>query len=430
MTQVLEPPTSTPAPAEHSVVRFVAGLHAALDRLAGASAWAMSVPEQRDALVELARAQARLEELRLRVLVAADRNEAGLDSGATSTAAWLAHETRTARVPAFGDVHLAHALDEEFDATRQALAEGAINREQAGAIVAAVHALTVEHDDLPPGTHAAAESHLLALAGQHDAVALRRLAKRLFEVVCPGSADETEGRLLAAEEARARRIAYLRLRDNGDGTTEGWFRLPTMHASLLRKALEALTSPRRLGEGRIDPESGRKLTAATLLGHGLMDLIENHLDVGSLPGTAGSPFTVVVTISLDTLRTGLGVAALDTGARISAGEARRMACKAGIIPMVLGGESVPLDLGRERRLFSKHQRIAHQQQYDGCAAANCDRPPAWTESHHLDPWHQGGRTDVRRGIPLCPPHHHMADHPQAWNLRRLPDGSVRFSRRT
>jgi hypothetical protein len=165
------------------------------------------------------------------------------------------------------------------------------------------------------------------------------------------------------------------------------------------------------------------------MGYGLMDLLEHHLAVDTLPAQNGSPFTVVVTIGLDHLLTGLGVATLDSGERISAGEARRLACRAGIIPMVLDGDSVPLDLGRERRLFSKAQRIALAHRYDGCAAANCDRPPAWTEAHHLDPWHQGGRTDLRRGLPLCPPHHHMADHPEAWDMKRMPHGGVRFSRR-
>jgi hypothetical protein len=88
-----------------------------------------------------------------------------------------------------------------------------------------------------------------------------------------------------------------------------------------------------------------------------------------------------------------------------------------------------LDLGREQRLFDRHQRLALNLRYNGCAAANCDRPPTWTEAHHKDPWHRGGPTDLGNGIPLCPPHHHMADHPESWDLRTLPSGKVRFARR-
>jgi hypothetical protein len=270
---------------------------------------------------------------------------------------------------------------------------------------------------------------MLDLAREFDATALRRLGKRLFEVVCPDAADEAEGRRLAEEEERARRLAFVALRDNGDGTTEGRFRLPTLHAQLLKKALEALTSPRRMGQGRIDPVTDKPLPHSTLLGHGLMELLERHLDLESMPATGGSPFTMVVTISLESLRSALAAAGIDTGDRISAGEARRLACQAGIIPMVLGGDSVPLDLGRAQRLFSKHQRLALHHQHRGCAAINCDRPPDWTDAHHEHAWAAGGRTDLKHGIPLCPPHHHLADHPESWDMHRVPGGGVRFSRR-
>jgi hypothetical protein len=97
--------------------------------------------------------------------------------------------------------------------------------------------------------------------------------------------------------------------------------------------------------------------------------------------------------------------------------------------MVLNGDSVPLDLGREQRLYDKNQRIALAHLHGGCAETSCDRPPAWTEAHHTQPWAKGGRTDLADGLPLCPPHHHMADHPESWDMHRLPNGGVRFSRR-
>ena len=98
--------------------------------------------------------------------------------------------------------------------------------------------------------------------------------------------------------------------------------------------------------------------------------------------------------------------------------------------MVLGGDSMALDVGRERRLFDRYQKHAINQRYHGCAAHNCDRPPAWVEFHHEDPWSRGGTTDATNGISLCPAHHRMADHPGTYDMRRLPDGRVRFSRRT
>ena len=191
------PPPS--GPAGHAVVRFTGSLHAALDRLTDTPTWSMTTAEQRDALVGLAAAQARLEELRLRVLVAADRDGAGPEVGATSIPAWVAAQTRSTRPAAFADLHLAAALDDGFDATRQALAAGRVNTAQARVIVAAVTTLTDDYDDLPPGTHARAEAHLLEAAAHLDATGLRVLGKRLFEVVCPEAADRVEGEKLAAE---------------------------------------------------------------------------------------------------------------------------------------------------------------------------------------------------------------------------------------
>ncbi|QWZ07144.1 HNH endonuclease [Nocardioides panacis] len=421
------PPVGQP-PAGHAVLRFAASLSAALDRLAGTPTWSMTRAEQREALVELRRQRNRLKELELRVLVQADRDDIAADSGAVDTAAWLAHATGTSTASRHRDLHLATALDDRFGRTRAALAAGVIDVEKAGILTAAVQRLTSEHDDLPPGTEARAEAHLLEQAKVFDARTLRRLGHRLFEVVCPEAADAAEGARLEREEARARALAQLTIHDQGDGTSQGRFRLPTLHAQLLRKALEALTSPRRIGAARLDPQTGAKLPHATLLGLGLMELLEHHLS--AVPAVNGSPFTVVVTIGLDALVSGLGVAALDTGHRVSAGEARRLACRAGIIPMVLGGDSVPLDVGRERRLFDRYQKHAINHRYQGCAADSCDRPPAWVEYHHLQPWSHGGPTDASNGISLCPAHHRMADHPQSYDLRRLPDGTVRFNRRT
>jgi hypothetical protein len=416
-------------PVPHTLVRFSKAVDAALDRVAGTPAWSMSAREQRETLLMLDRIESRLAELSLRVLVSADRNQVGGAQGATSTAAWLAHSTRQIRARCGVRTRLAAELDETFAATRAALAAGRVNIAQAEVIVTAVNTLSEEHEDLPDDIVAIAEAHLLDLATTLDATALRACGKRLFEVVCPEAADAAEGAALEKEDDLARRKTLLTLRNTGDGCVEGRFRLPVLHGELLQKALEALTAPRRVGAGRIDPRTGKKIPYPALLGQGFLELLENHLNPATLPSQGGSPFTLVITMGVDALMSGIGVATLESGTRISAGQARRLACRAGIIPAVLGGPSVVLDLGREQRLFSKHQKLALHLRYGGCAAANCDRPPSWTEAHHRQPWRTGGRTDQHNGLPLCPPHHHMADHPQSWNMRTLPSGKVRFSRR-
>ena len=99
------------------MLRFTASLSGALDRLAETPTWSMTRAEQREALVELRRQRNRLQELELRVLVQADRDDVGADSGAVSTPAWLAHATRTSTASCHRDLHLAGKLDEPVQPT-------------------------------------------------------------------------------------------------------------------------------------------------------------------------------------------------------------------------------------------------------------------------------------------------------------------------
>ncbi len=158
------PPPAGPPPTAHPVVRFLDSLSSALDRLADAPLWSMTPEEQRHSLVAMRRQRARLEELELRMLAQADRDQVGAESGATSTPAWLAHETKTGPAARHADLHLATKLEDTFHATRAALAEGGIDVEKARIVIRAVETLTTEYDDLPPGTHERAEAHMVDLA--------------------------------------------------------------------------------------------------------------------------------------------------------------------------------------------------------------------------------------------------------------------------
>jgi hypothetical protein len=409
------------------VHRFAAAALAALDRVGDAPAWAMTPDEQAETLVELTRVQERLTELRLRVLAAADRNQIGDKTGATSTAAWLAHATREKRARAHSDLRLATTLDQGlFDDTRAALAAGVINEDQARVIVRAVEELPC--DEVSDEDRCRAQRHLIDLAGEYDAKRLRFFALRLFEVLAPEEADRREEEALRREEQRARETCRFSMRDNGDGTTNGWFKLPTAQAEMLGKAVQALAAPRRRGTRADGGADGKPLPYAALLGQAFAELVE-HLPVDALPQSGGVAATVVVSIDLEKLRAGVGAGSLDTGARVSAGQLRRLACNCGIIPAVLGSGSVPLDLGRTARLHTKHQRIAMELRDGGCTAEGCERPPAWCEAHHETPWSEGGGTSVGEGRLLCPRHHHLA-HDDRYDTRTLPDGRLRFHRRT
>lgn len=135
-------------------------------------------------------------------------------------------------------------------------------------------------------------------------------------------------------------------------------------------------------------------------------------------------------MSLATLLGERKAAQLDTGERISAGQARRLACAAGVIPAVLGGKSQVLDLGRRARFHSKAQRLALAVQQGGsCAAEGCDRPAGWCDAHHDVPWASGGSTTVADGRLYCSRHHTLV-HRSDYEATALPGGKVRFHRRT
>jgi hypothetical protein len=86
--------------------------------------------------------------------------------------------------------------------------------------------------------------------------------------------------------------------------------------------------------------------------------------------------------------------------------------------MVLGGDSVPVDLGRTQRLFSKAQRDALAVMDGGCTAPGCDRPPSWCEVQHTDPWQTGGNTNLDNATLHCSACHHRADQ-EHWKYQRI-----------
>ena len=164
------------------------------------------------------------------------------------------------------------------------------------------------------------------------------------------------------------------------------------------------------------------------LGHAFTELIQRY-PVKKLPKTGGLNATVVVLMDLDTLMGGLKAAHLDTGETISPGQARRLACEAGIIPAVLGGKSQVLDLGRKKRFATEAQRIAKTIEAGGCEIEGCDAPPGMTHLHHEERWADGGETNLDEMIMICPPHHSRA-HDQRYNMTKLPTGKYSFHRRT
>ena len=128
------------------------------------------------------------------------------------------------------------------------------------------------------------------------------------------------------------------------------------------------------------------------------------LNEGGLPTWGGQRPHLVLTMTLSDLIDGLGTAILDTGGYLTAAEARRMACDATLIPMVLGSDSMPLDVGRQHRLATAAIRDALAHRDKQCAFPGCDRQPRYCEAHYLVHWHRRGphqsrEQDTLLGVP-------------------------------
>jgi len=79
---------------------------------------------------------------------------------------------------------------------------------------------------------------------------------------------------------------------------------------------------------------------------------------------------------------------------------RQLTCDAGIIPMVLGSDSEPLDVGRKTRTIPSAMRRAIEQLHEGCTWPGCDAPLSWCDIHHITHWADGGQTSLPN---LTPP---------------------------
>jgi hypothetical protein len=142
----------------------------------------------------------------------------------------------------------------------------------------------------------------------------------------------------------------------------------------------------------------------------LLDALRLLLATDTLPDNGGNKPQIMVTVGYDLLRQELDGGLLDTGAPLPAAEVRKMACDAGIVPAILDSHSVPLDLGRERRLISGALRKALILRDRGCTWPGCDRGPRWCQAHHPKPWHTGGNTCLTNAVLACGFHHRLLHH--------------------
>ncbi|TYL45752.1 DUF222 domain-containing protein [Nocardioides sp. BGMRC 2183] len=422
------------------ITAAVLDARAGLAGVAEAQPGFLSQTDRERLLVELVALEAQVTELRMRTMAASA--DVASAHGARDVAGWVALQTGTEPVRLRSELKVAGSVDRAWPLVAAAMARGALSLEQARVIVSGL-------DALPPrvgvDVRERAERDLVGYGtGDKDEVPeggfgprhLRLLADRILYVIAPEIAEAEDAKRLAALDAAARAKTSLKMRPHGDtpGLTRITALVPDPIAARLATYLDAYTSPRQhsLHEEAGNPDTER-LPQHHARGLAFCALLE-HLDPNKLPAHGGDATTVVVNIDHAQLTRDLGAAGLldplqEGEQRISAAQARRLACTARILPVVLGGKSEVLDLGRAQRMFSPAQRKALRLRDKCCRAEGCTIPARWCEAHHLDPWSQGGKTDLADGVLLCSFHHHL-EHDPAYEVSRLPSGDHRYHRRT
>jgi hypothetical protein len=382
----------------------MSAIESSLDKLLTRDPAYWRTGQKKDRLERLERIQAKQAALKLRVLACA--GDIAEETGAKDASGWMRTELLVDKGVACSQIKLAAGIA-KYDLVAAGLAEGVVSQDKARVITQALDAIENDH------------------ATRLTANELKIVGRRILAEIDPERFEEAEARALQREEEHAQRRTFFSSRDNGDGTIDIHARVSRAVGIRLRTQLDSLAQPRKLSaENR-----GRKAPYDRLLGQAFARVIETY-DVDQLPRHGGHGTTVFITMSVEDLRNDLGTAALGfDGEQITAAEARRMACNADLIPVVLGTDSEILDFGRTTRLAYPVQHRALRLRDKCCQAEDCDAPAAWTEAHHLKPWSEGGLTNLANMVLLCPSDHRRIHDPN-YTYERLPSGRIRFTRRT
>ncbi|MGH3656311.1 MAG: DUF222 domain-containing protein [Micromonosporaceae bacterium] len=391
-------------------------VHEIIKAISDTPLWSATDTRITEFLTETGKLKNQLAALELRIIAEADSRDIAGRVAASSTTSWLRATINVTPAVAKKQVALAGALTRERDLTRRAMGEGVVSASHAQVIT---HAVAELPDKVDPEVREQAESFLIEQAQVCDPVALARLGRRILDAVDPDAADVDEARRLAAQEKRAHQRRCLSFTPDGHGTVWLRGRLDTESAAIVRRALDPLARPRPTDADQPDLRSAGARSADALV-----EVCRRALAAGGLPAQRAERPQLVVTVDIDKIRRGVGSGVLDTGGELSPGTVRRIACDADIVPAALGSGSIPLDVARTVRLFTRAQRRALILRDKGCAFPGCDRPPTWCDSHHVTHWIDGGATDINNGVLLCG-YHHRVIHKGEWRVR-IHDGRPQF----
>ncbi|MEU4295134.1 DUF222 domain-containing protein [Kribbella sp. NPDC026596] len=412
--------------------------------------WSMSSSEKLTTLDTLDAELARLETYRLHLIAALDHDGYAEEIGAHDTAQLLAFRYRQDPPQARRDLRLARtlpkytavtnalpAVDDDTTADAQTQPTTFLRPAQAEAIVTTLERVPTS---IPAEDIAVAERELVTLARHLNPSELRKAAHRARDLLDTDGPEPTE------HQAYARESLTLTTADNGV-KFRGY--LANDNAELLRTLIHTGARPHRTIDGELDPrprdkrqadaltaalttaaaatDAGITLPAATAPTTTEANATTTEPTTARIPGF-GAKANITVTIDFNDLKTATtdAIGTLVYGDGLSAATIRRLACDAKIIPLVLGSNSEPLDVGRAQRLVTAGMRRALNARDKGCVV--CGAPPVQCDAHHLQSWIGGGITAIHNLALLCR-RHHTDLHNGHWTIT-ITNGVVHVTRPT
>jgi hypothetical protein len=376
---------------------------------------AEALPELPDARIEedfaeLHRAAELIELERLRRLAEIDRRKLFERDGYLSAASWLGSAYRVAHGAARDHVRIARAL-EEMPLTRRALEAGDLSLSAARVLVAA--------RDADPEAFSRSEPQLVEAARIHQVGDLQRVAAYWREACVWARGLEGQDRLRERRRLHASVLLDGMVRVDGDLD-------PETGETLLTALRAVLDADSRSGEHDDRTPAQRRVDA-------LGEICRGWLDLADRPTVAGERPHVTVTVSPEALTNGSGTPSeLDHVGPVSPATARRLACDASVMRVVMDGRSEPLDVGRRSKVVPPAMRRAVIVRDRHCRFPGCDRPHTWCDAHHVVHWADGGPTAAANLLLLCRRHHRLIHRPGGFRLElvdgrpvfRRPDGST------
>lgn len=347
--------------------------------------------------------------------------------GARSTAAFVSNRLRISRAEATARIKAAEALgyrrnvtgclvEPQYPLVAAAQADGIISERHAAVIVQAVQKLP---DPVADEFGEFVEKALLETAHDTDPKQLAQHARALTYLL------DQDGQLDDDRRHERKRGLELHRRPDGSARLEG--ELTAEAAELLQTVLDALTKPKPTaadggaGDGGSVAEPDRR--APSQRRHdAFVEALKAALRAREIPNAGGVTTTVVLTLDADAWITGAGTARTGHGYIVPAAVAKRWTgsgADARFVLALLSKTKAVEAYSSSQRIFTEQQRLALIARDGGCSHPGCDAAPAFTETHHIIPWQDGGPTSIDNGTLVCSYHHRHALEEGGWQVVTL-----------